>query len=424
MGWQSGKVTPPDAPGRNRLYRYLRRELCEACGRIPRRMKILFINTLILHGGVERLFHELANTFVKGGHKVKFVSIFQNVDVQKYLDPRVQVEYLTKDNKNTHNVGSFKKYICMLRIAKLLRREKPDVIHSANTVVNGMLIVSAILAGQLGKLVISEHGNSIYDIDDVLRKYPPIKRFVVKAIYRFIFLLYRLVPGIVVVSDGVRQSLHEISHIPLGKIKRIYNMVPFEKIHTLVKVAPSHPWLTQKDLPVVINVGRLVAQKNIDLLIRAFADVLKEIPSRLILVGEGDLRPALEATVRSLGIADSVSFAGYTDNPYAYIARADVFVLSSAFEGFPLVLVESMVIGTPIVSVNCKSGPDELIDKEGLGLLTPAGDQAALAEGIKKMLRGEVPVDRKAMEEKTKAFEPKAVAQAYLEYFREVTGSH
>jgi glycosyltransferase involved in cell wall biosynthesis len=133
---------------------------------------------------------------------------------------------------------------------------------------------------------------------------------------------------------------------------------------------------------VVLGVGRLSAQKNFRLLIDAFALVRQDHDARLVILGEGIDRATLEAQVRQHGLQEAVSLPGFLDNPYGCMARAAVFALSSDFEGLPTVLIESLALGTPVVSTDCDSGPREILRGGTLGELVPVGDVHGLARAI------------------------------------------
>ena len=146
--------------------------------------------------------------------------------------------------------------------------------------------------------------------------------------------------------------------------------------------ALDHPWFLPGEPPVILGVGRLTQAKDFPTLIRAFALVRKKHPARLMILGEGEERSKLETLVQELGLEKEVSLPGFVDNPYKYMKRAAVFVLSSKWEGFGNVLVEAMALGTPVVSTNCPSGPAEILENGRWGRLVPVGDVYALAEAI------------------------------------------
>jgi len=147
----------------------------------------------------------------------------------------------------------------------------------------------------------------------------------------------------------------------------------------------EHPWFAPGAPPVVLGVGRLAPQKEFPTLIRAFARVRSQRPARLMILGEGktpDRRAALLALAGELGIAEDVALPGFQPNPFAYMARASLFVLSSAWEGLPGVLVQALACGCPVVSTDCPSGPAEILEQGEYGRLVAVGDEAALAEAI------------------------------------------
>ncbi len=150
----------------------------------------------------------------------------------------------------------------------------------------------------------------------------------------------------------------------------------------------EHPWFNSQDIPLLLGVGKLEAQKDFPNLIRAFAKVRQVRPARLVILGWGPDRPQLEALVNDLGLEADVDLPGYVQNPYAYMSRASAFILSSAWEGLPTVLIEAMALGIPVVSTDCESGPSEILADGKYGYLTPVGDSEALADAILKVLSG------------------------------------
>jgi glycosyltransferase involved in cell wall biosynthesis len=150
--------------------------------------------------------------------------------------------------------------------------------------------------------------------------------------------------------------------------------------------APDHPWFGPGQLPVILGAGRLTRQKAFPVLIRAFAEVRRRRAARLIILGEGEERPELEALVSELGLADDVALPGFRDDALACMASSAVFVLSSSWEGLPTVLIEALAAGTRVVSTDCPSGPREILQEGRLGALVPVGDAPALAKAIVEVL--------------------------------------
>jgi glycosyltransferase involved in cell wall biosynthesis len=155
-----------------------------------------------------------------------------------------------------------------------------------------------------------------------------------------------------------------------------------------------HPWLEPGQPPVVMGLGRLVPQKDFPTLIRAFARVRAERPARLLIVGPGSAaaQAELRALAAALGCAEDTALPGPTLNPFAYLARAGVFVLSSLHEGLPGVVIQALACGAPVVATDCPSGPREILKGGRFGRLVPMGDAAAIAEAITATL--DAPGDR------------------------------
>ncbi|NJK80391.1 MAG: glycosyltransferase, partial [Chloroflexaceae bacterium] len=175
------------------------------------------------------------------------------------------------------------------------------------------------------------------------------------------------------------------------------------------------PWLTapERPVPVVLGVGRLVPNKDFANLIQAVALVRQQRPLRLLILGEGDERPRLEALVQRLGLSDAVRMPGYVTNPYAYMRRADLFVLSSANEGLPGVLIEAMACGAPVVATDCATGPREILTGGQYGRLVPVGDSTALAAAIVATLDHPQPAEQ--LQERAALFSAERAVGAYLE---------
>jgi glycosyltransferase involved in cell wall biosynthesis len=169
-------------------------------------------------------------------------------------------------------------------------------------------------------------------------------------------------------------------------VKVVYNPVLTPSNLGQARESPDHPWLRAGQPPVVLGVGRLTRQKDFRLLIRCFAAVRQRRCARLIILGEGEQRAELEDLVRELGLERDVSLPGYRDNAMAYMARSKVFVLSSAWEGLPTVLIEALAAGTQVVSTDCPSGPREILQGGRLGALVPVGDVDSMTRAVNDAL--------------------------------------
>lgn len=259
-------------------------------------------------------------------------------------------------------------------LVRYLRQEQPAALLSALHYANEIAVIASRLAGST-RVVVSEHNT----LSRALKQKVTLKKRLIPLLTQFV---YPLADEIVAVSQGAAQDLAQMSKIPAHRIRTIYNPVITPSLFDKAKAPLKHSWFAPDAPPVILGVGKLEAQKDFPNLIRAFAQVRHVYRCRLVILGWGPDRPQLEALIEELGLENEVALLGYTDNPYAYMARAAVFVLSSAWEGLPTVLIEAMTVGTPVVSTNCRSGPAEILNNGHYGALTTVGDSQALAQAI------------------------------------------
>jgi glycosyltransferase involved in cell wall biosynthesis len=224
---------------------------------------------------------------------------------------------------------------------------------------------------------------------------------------------YGMADRVIAVSEGVAEDTAAITGLPRSRIAVVRNPVVTPRLAAMAKETVDHPWLRAGEVPVILGAGRLTRQKDFPTLLRAFARARREQPCRLIVLGEGPDRAEIERLVRELGLDDDVSLPGYTGNPYAYMARAGLFVLSSRWEGSPNVLTEALAVGTPVVSTDCPSGPREILREGRLGPLVPVGDEEAIARAILDTLSH--PPDAATLREAVGEFTVERSADAYLE---------
>lgn len=198
----------------------------------------------------------------------------------------------------------------------------------------------------------------------------------------------RLLPvadAVIAVSSGVAEDLRRT--VPrAGPVWPVPNPVVTPELLEKARSPVDHPWFGDPRTPVVLTAGRLAAQKDQPTLLRAFAAVRKARPARLMVLGDGPDRGRLAALARELDIHDDVDFRGFQSNPFAWMARARLFVLSSIYEGLPAALIEAMACGTPVVSTDCPSGPREILEGGRWGRLAPVGDWRALARAMRDTL--------------------------------------
>ena len=249
---------------------------------------------------------------------------------------------------------------------RYLRRERPSVV------VAGLLAAVAIaardLAGVDTKVLVSVQG------------LPQTDRLRSLLWPRF----YPRADSIVAPVRGIADRTVRIAELDDSQLQVIPNPVITDRLIDRGQEVPDHPWF-DGDRPVVVGVGRQTYQKDFSTLLRAFAEMDRD--AHLVVPGkEGDRTSHLADLARQLGVQGSVSFPGFVDNPYAYIRAADVFVLSSRWEGPGHVLVEALALGTPVVATDCPIGPRDILDDGNAGILVPVGDETAMASAVAELL--------------------------------------
>ena len=332
----------------------------------PRRQKRVAVYLPSLTGGgAERTFLVLAKGLARRGWTVDLVVADATGPLLSEVSPLVRLVGLEASRVLTSVVP----------FARYLRQRHPDAVLTAMTHANLAAIAAVGISGIDTRLVVTEHQHlSTYlaGPTTLLGRLSPL----------LIGVLYPRAAKVIAVSDGVAEDLAERTTLPRSSIEVEKNPIPIEELRALGAAPPPHAWFGKGQPPVVLAVGRLTRQKDFGTLVRAFRQVRNSRKVRLMLLGEGEDRPMLEALVDRLDLADDIQIMGFLANPYPYYRAADLFALSSLWEGLPTVLLEAMAFGLPIVSTDCPSGPEEILEGGRLGALVPMKDPSALARAI------------------------------------------
>jgi len=290
------------------------------------------------------------------------------------------------------------------QIALYLRRERPCGVISHITHVNTALLIARALARTKTPLVAVEH--SRFSPPSAARKLHPFE----KKLARW---LYPWANHVVGVSTGVARDVEHSLGLPPDRVRTIYNPIVDAYLLARAEEPCPHPWLQGGDEPVLLTVGHLGRpEKDHQTLLRAFAIVRRTRAARLVIFGEGAERGKIESLRRDLGLEAVVDLPGATNNPYAAMRRASLFVLSSRSEGLPTVLVEALACGCPTVSTTCPSGPAEILAGGRYGVLVPPQNPEALAAGILQGL--DQHWDRDALRRRGAEFSATASLDQYL----------
>jgi glycosyltransferase involved in cell wall biosynthesis len=316
-------------------------------------------------GGAERIMVTLANAFAERGFKTDLVLAKAEGPYLNDVSERVRVV----------DLGASRVATSLPALVRYLRRERPDAMLSALNHANVIALLAKRLAWVKTRLVVSERNS----LTSSLVHATSWRSGLVGHLMRW---TYPWADGVIAVSNGVADDLAATIGLSRDRIDFVYNPINPSAVLQLAEQPFQHPWFAPGEPPVVLGVGRLTAQKDFATLIRAFAQLRAHHHVRLVILGEGELRPDLQSLVAELTLSEDVLIPGFVENPFVWMRQAAVFVLSSAWEGLPGVLLQAMSCGTPIVSTDCPSGPCEILENGRWGRLVPVGDVDALSKAM------------------------------------------
>lgn len=364
------------------------------------RMHIAVFLQNLKGGGAERVALTLVNALAQT-HDVSLLLVRKQGDYLDDLSPQVKLV----------DMASGSTMASIPALSRWLRQNRPDVLMSHLTHVN----VAAQLAVRLSRtgtpLVAVEH-------NQIDLNFARIRQRSVRLAYRAVRYVYPGITVVVSVSQGVEDSVKRFCGFAGQNMRVIANPVVTPALRMLLAEPPAHPWLGDGGAPVLLGCGRLVEQKDFPNLIEAFRLARQQRDLRLLILGEGELRSELEAAVANAGLQDCASLPGFDRNPYAAMAAADLFVLSSRWEGLPTVLIEALAAGTNVVAADCPSGPMEVLEGGRYGSLVPTDDPQALADAILSRLSH--PIDRETLQKRADEYSLENVQAIYEDLFREV----
>jgi len=355
----------------------------------------LFLPTLT-PGGIERCMLNLASGFIQQGVNVDLiVADYRGDFISKIPDDTAVVD-----------LGVDRVLKSILPLREYLTNTEPDVLLVGHTHAN----IAAVIAGKMSRtettVAIGVHNTHSLSASTSQNTKSKIKQ----QLYR---QLYVQADQVIAVSNGAKK--YTVNHTPLTEsdISVIYNPVVTKELYAEASQSVEHRWINDDSIQVILGAGRLVDQKDFETLLRAFGKVIeKNSQARLLIAGAGPKEQELENLQSELGIRDQVELVGYLDNLSAYMNAADLFVLSSESEGFGIVLVEAMAVGTPVVSTDCPHGPSEILKNGEYGQLVDVGDEEAMASSIRYVLSNKYKPKR--VEERAKEFTVSKIANKYL----------
>jgi len=327
----------------------------------------------LYEGGAERVFLNLAEGLSARGYSVDLVLARAEGPYMSQIPAAARLI----DLKAPRVSGS------VPALVRYLNRERPAVLFSA-LFANVIALWARRLCAFPGQLIITEHNT----LSSVIQNNADLRWQVYPKLAGW---FYPWADNIVAVSNDVADDLTQVAKIQPDLIRVIYNPVVTPDLQAKSKEPLDHPWFKNGEPPVVLAVGRLTDQKAFDMLIQAFFLMRKNRPAHLLILGEGENRPALQALIEQLGLEQDVNLMGFVKNPYPYMAQADLFVLPSRWEGLPTVLVEALYLGIPIVATNCPGGSREILKDGQFGKLVPVDAPMILADAIEESLTARRP---------------------------------
>lgn len=355
-------------------------------------------------GGAEQVTVNIVNGLAARGHNVELLLSRFEGELQQNLNSSVSVVTLQPENTSVFGVAAH-----LPALASYVRNRKPAALipHLEHPSVV-CLALNRLLDTETA-IIPTHHsalGGSVAE--------SPKDRIVGQLVPR----LYPAADRIIAVSEGVADGIVEQTAVERADISVLHNPVEIETVRARASEPFDHEWLDDDALSVVLFVGRHEDQKDLETWLRAFEQVHDRDPdTRGILVGKGSRRTALEALADQLGIGDVVAMPGYVDNPYAYMAGADTFLLSSRYEGLPTVLIEALATGCSIVSTDCPNGPREILADGEYGRLVPVGDVTGIADAVLASLENPTPPE--TLRARADDFSPAAVLDEYERFIAE-----
>jgi glycosyltransferase involved in cell wall biosynthesis len=330
------------------------------------RTKLMLMTPNLYGGGAEKVFMNLLKHFDRERIEPVFMTANLTGPYTKLLPTDIEVI----------DLGVTRARYIIPKLLNTINNTKPDVILSTLEQLNLSLLLARPLIRRKTKVVIREANLP----SKIINSYSSYRKKIYQLMYR---RLYPQADQIIAQSELMRNEILTFTGVHGSRVTTINNPID---IKTIAQLSSEPSPFTSRTGKNIVSVGRLEYQKGYDILIQAFKQMSLQYPnSNLYLLGEGSQQAELAQLASSLNIAEHVHFVGFTENPYPYMKHADLFVLSSRFEGFPNVLLEALACNAKIVAADCDSGPGDILSSSEYGLLVPVENAAALADG---MVRG------------------------------------
>ena len=341
-----------------------------------KKIKVLFVFNDFNGGGIERVLESLSKEFSKMKKYEIYLALFHNIQNVPFYGEIIDIKAPTTKNYFLLLINLVKR---VRRLNKIVKEKEIDVIISCWLIPNLIALLSKKIYRFKTPLILSYHGNL-----EKASKYMGISGLITK---RYNIKLHDVADKILCVSKGIENELAN-NGFNKDKLTTIYNPVSINDINSMSeqKINSEHEFIFDKNFKIIIAIGRLIEIKNIPLLIESYMEVNKKIKSRLIIVGDGPERSKLEKLIIDYNQQKNIYLLGWQNNPFNYLKRSDLFVLSSNSEGFPVIIIEALACNIPVISTDCPFGPNEIIQNNINGILVPVNDKFELSKAMSKVL--------------------------------------
>ncbi|EIC20283.1 glycosyltransferase [Thiorhodovibrio frisius] len=326
------------------------------------------------HSGVDRILTNLIEQWAAWGLEIDLLQIRRHGPRLAQVPAGVSCVDLKASHVNT----------ALPALVRYLRRERPVAMLCDKDRVNRVAIVARRLAGSPTRLCV-RLGTAV---SVNLAERGRIERLTQRLSMRY---LYPLADRVIVPAQGVKLDLLSFAGLADAQVNVIRSPILTPAFTSLAAHPVPHPWLEDGQPPVIMGIGELCYRKQFETLVQAFALVRRERPCRLMILGRGRRHETLLKLARELGVEQYLSLPGFQSNPYAWLSRARVFVLSSLWEGLPVALIEALGLEVPAVATDCPGGPAEVLTNSHCGTLVPIQDPPAMATAIRHWLDTHAP---------------------------------
>jgi glycosyltransferase involved in cell wall biosynthesis len=341
-------------------------------------------------GGAEKMMVRISNELYNRGYDIELIVVDSEGPMQSQVNRGINIKKIRGNNS----------FILMLSLWNCIWKSNYDAVISTLEMPNILSTLAAKVVNSTPIILRCANTYSNRDRAGIYRLIPILKR-----------LIYPMSDSIISVSNAVSEDMSQtVVNVPEYSTV-IYNPAYDSSIVEKSKDPVNHKWLNDENKQVIISIGSLTDQKNYEILLRGLSELHNMSELYLVILGQGNKKETLIKLALGLGIRDYVSFEGFVDNPHSYTSKADVFVLSSAWEGCPNVIIEAMACGTSIVCTDCPGGSSELLDGGEYGSLVPVCDEKALADAIWNTLNS--PTNPSVLRSRAKEFDIKNISDQY-----------